>query len=219
MARSRSPCSACHPFKESFSKRQATMAKQTKTDNHNPKAKLDLRRYFLRKYHAGTPIDVMDCCQGSGLLWNKLQEEFPVTSYWGMDLKPKKGRLKLDSSRVLEQPGWTQNVIDIDTYGSPWKHWLALLPNVARPTTVFLTIGRIIVMGGSPASRQELDACGANFKRLALPQSFGPVIAENAISYLLSSTCDNDIITTEAVEAVSNGNARYIGLRLEKSSG
>lgn len=110
-----------------------------KTDNHNPAAKLALRRYFLRKYHAGERFSVLDCCQGSGLLWGELRREFSDCDYWGVDLKPKSGRLKIDSVRILAQPGWTQNVIDIDTYGSPFKHWAAMLPNVTRPLTVFLT--------------------------------------------------------------------------------
>lgn len=93
----------------------------TKTDNKDPSAKLELRRYFLRKYHAGEPIHVLDCCQATGFLWRTLRQEFPIASYWGLDLKPKKGRLQIDSTRVLEQNGWKQNVVDVDTYGSPWE--------------------------------------------------------------------------------------------------
>jgi hypothetical protein len=95
---------------------------KAKTDNHDPRAKLELRRYFLRKYHGDGLARVLDCCQGSGLLWGTLRQEFECESYWGLDLKRKPGRLSIDSSRVLAQPGWPQDVIDIDTYGSPWKH-------------------------------------------------------------------------------------------------
>src|SRR6266576_3131176 len=118
-----------------------------KTDNTSPAAKLELRRYFLRAYHATEPIHVLDCCQATGFLWRTLRKEFPLASYWGLDLKPKKGRLKLDSVRVLAQPGWPQNVVDVDTYGSPWKHWTALLPHVTKPLTVFLTIGHAHRLG------------------------------------------------------------------------
>lgn len=113
-----------------------------KTDNSNLQAKLDLWKYFLRKYGSAAPIRVLDCCQGSGVIWNRLAAEFSIESYWGVDLKPKAGRLKIRSERILAQAGWTENVIDIDTYGSPWKHWESLLPNVRQAVTVFLTIGQ-----------------------------------------------------------------------------
>lgn len=104
-----------------------------KTDNTNLPAKLDLRRRFLRKYHAEDPANVLDCCQGDGVIWKTLRREFTIAGYWGVDTKRKPGRLRLDSSRILAQAGWLQNVVDIDTYGSPWRHWLAMLPNVKRP--------------------------------------------------------------------------------------
>lgn len=186
-----------------------------KTDNHDPRAKLELRRYMLRKYHADKLPDVLDCCQGGGVLWRKLREEFAVSSYWGLDLKPKKGRLKLDSVRVLAQSGWPQNVVDVDTYGSPWRHWEAMLPNVTRPVTVFLTIGR-----GGPnmirLGRQELLAMGMTIPRVH--QMSGAIthrLAEIAVRYCLAMACESGIIQVEAVEAVSDGNARYIGVRLE----
>lgn len=189
-----------------------------KTDNHDPTAKLELRRYFLRKYHADKPPDVLDCCQGGGLLWRELRKEFDVASYWGLDLKPKKGRLKLDSVRVLAQIGWPQNIVDVDTYGSPWKHWEAMLPNVTRPVTVFLTIGY-----GGPSrirlGRHELLALGITLPRIH--QMSGAIthkLAELAITYCVARCCD-DIILVEAVEAVSDGNARYIGVRLEPRNG
>lgn len=186
-----------------------------KTDNHNPKVKLDLRRYFLRKYHADEPPRVLDCCQGSGLLWRRLREEFAVASYWGLDLKPQKGRLKLDSVRVLAQPGWDQNVIDVDTYGAPWKHWLALLENVQLPATVFLTIGQNKMVGGFQGAppRELVDA-------LNLPSQLPPSIAAKlwdvGAKSLLAMGCVGRTMVAEAVEAVSDGNARYIGVRLEK---
>jgi hypothetical protein len=95
------------------------MTASKKTDNHNPKAKLLLRRHFLDKYHADGNADVLDCCQAGGLLWKEIRKTHQIARYWGVDLKPKKGRLKIDSVRILQQSGWPQNVIDIDTYGEP----------------------------------------------------------------------------------------------------
>lgn len=185
------------------------MAEQTKTDNGNLQAKLSLRRHFLRKYHGAGDARVLDCCQGSAVIWTRLRREFELESYWGLDLKPKPGRLKLDSVRVLSQPGWKENVIDVDTYGSPWKHWKALLPNVTRPLTVFLTIGQ--VMMGTDAVILEAMGLG----QLKIPPGISSKLHDIAVSYLLTMGCVGGIIPTEVKEAVSFGNARYLGVRLE----
>ena len=184
-----------------------------KTDNHNPEAKLKLRRYFLEKYHSDGSAKVFDCCQGGGVMWTALRRTHPVQSYWGVDIKPKKGRVKIDSVRVLQQPGLKQNVIDIDTYGSPWKHWMAMLPNLARPTTVFLTIGQNKMVGGfQGAPPKEL------VEVLGIPKSTPPSISANlwdlATGALLEKGSKVATIS-EAVEVSSTGNARYIGVRLE----
>jgi hypothetical protein len=193
------------------------MPKTRKTDNHDPRAKLALRRHFLRAFHAARPPRVIDCCQGSGILWGQLQKEFTLASYWGLDVKPKKGRLKLNSARLLAQPGWQADVVDVDTYGCPWDHFCALLPNVAGPITIFLTAGRVIVRGGSAASRHEIEASGANFRRLPLPKSFGPTIAAAALPRLLLAPLHHGLRIVEALEAPSTGTARYFGLRLERA--
>jgi hypothetical protein len=185
-----------------------------KTDNSNLAVKLTLRRHFLRKYHGDDPPNVLDCCQGDGVLWGKLREEFALAGYWGVDLKPKRGRLKIDSARILAQPGWTQNVIDLDTYGSPWKHWAALTPHVTRPTTVFLTVGLVQMGGGGMMSNQGRAAIGLG--KLHVPTSILGKLHEFSLSYLLTSGCVSPTIIVEVVEATSLGNARYLGVRLER---
>jgi len=181
-----------------------------KTDNHNPYVKLCLRRYFLRKYHADGVIDVLDCCQGSAVLWTELQREFAVSSYWGVDLKPKKGRVKIDSVRILQQPSWTQNVIDVDTYGSPWKHWQWIVRNASQATTVFLTIGKpYLAAGGRSLTNEEKQALGITLANVP-PACLAP-LAWRAIPYLLST---GGIV--ECREALNpGGSARYLGVRLE----
>ena len=183
----------------------------TKTDNHNPAAKIELRRHFLRKYHAYDLPNVLDCCQGGGVLWQLLRKEFEVASYWGLDLKPKKGRLKLDSVRVLAQPGWPQNVVDIDTYGSPWKHWVAMLPNIVRPVTVFLTIGQVQI-GGCQLLKEAKEAL--ELKDLHVPNAIAANLNRFAVPYLLA-IASRFVTIQEAIEANSDGNARYLGVRLE----
>ncbi len=179
----------------------------SKTDNANPKAKLALRYYFLRKYH-GDGADVFDCCQGEGVMWGTLRQSCNVATYWGVDVKPKKGRLKIDSVRVVSQPGWSFNVVDIDTYGSPWRHWLEMLPNVTKPTTVFLTIGQW-QMG---TDLRILKAVGLGGIRP--PSGISCKLHGIALSYLLTACYDFDIMLEEVVEAESSGTARYIGVRL-----
>lgn len=188
--------------------------KSRKVDNSNLPAKLALRRYMLDKYHADGGVSVLDCCQGSGVIWGRLRKEYDVPSYWGVDVKPKKGRLKIDSARILAQPGWSQCVIDIDTYGSPWKHWMAMLPNVTRPITVFLTIGQVSVGGGSRMISEVRSVCG--FGGLRVPQSISARInaSDYAMKSMLAAGRRYGIIVDEAVEAVSNGSARYVGVRL-----
>ena len=181
-----------------------------KTDNHNPESKLKLRRHFLEKYHADGKATVFDCCQGGGVMWDAIRRTHPVASYWGVDVKPKKGRLKIDSVRVLQQ-GVSQNVIDIDTYGSPWKHWFAMIPKVTQPVTVFLTIGQISI-GGSPLSNESRSVLGIG--KLQIPPAIGLKLNELAVEHCLYQ---GDVFCkiTEAVEVSSTGNARYIGIRLE----
>lgn len=182
------------------------MAKQV--DNSNLPAKLALRRYFLQRYHSDGSAQVLDCCQGDGVIWRTLREEFPVRSYWGVDTKVKKGRISVDSARILGQPGWPQTVIDVDTYGSPWKHWVAILANLARPITVFLTIGQW-QMGVDRLLLESLGLSG-----LRVPPGIAIKLQKIAVSALLTRGCDSYIII-EAVEVVSTGTARYIGLRIE----
>jgi hypothetical protein len=186
------------------------LATQKKTDNADPRAKLDLRRYFLRKYHAQPP-HVLDCCQGDGLLWQTLRREFTLSSYWGLDLKPKKGRLTIDSVRVLALPGRPHDVIDVDTYGSPWKHWKAILPQVDRPTTVFLTMGQVS-MG---VDRTIFGHLGLG--DLQPPPGIARKLVSAALRYSLADAYRHGLRLVEAVEALPAhpGSARYFGVRLE----
>lgn len=190
---------------------------QKKTDNANMAAKLALRRYMLQRYHADEGIRVMDCCQGSGAIWSALRKEFSVESYWGVDKKKKKGRMQLDSARILEQPGWPQNVIDIDTYGSPWRHYAAMMPNVRGSITVFLTIGQLVTVTVGSLSRASLEAMGLG--QLTLPKGLHPKLSSISVSYCLASCYDHGIIMHEAVEVESDArNVRYVGVRLAPSS-
>jgi hypothetical protein len=182
-----------------------------KTDNYNLYAKLELRRLLLRRFHATGPIDVLDCCQGNGVIWGQLRQEFPVTGYLGLDQKRQKGRLAVDSARALDQPGWPQNVIDIDTYGAPWKHYQAVLKHLHGSTTVFLTIGQW-QMGTDRLILQSLGLTG-----LHVPPGIQVKLHDLALGYCLTMGGVYGSILTAAFESVSDGHARYIGVRLERS--
>jgi len=188
------------------------MTASRKTDNYDPRAKLNLRRYFLQKYHPQGTARVLDCCMGSGFIWRELRREWRVASYMGLDVKRQRGCLKIDSARYLEAGGWDHNVIDIDTYGSPWRHWFHVLRGVKSDCTVFLTIG-MIRMSGCPGGMQT-EARAA----LGLPDSTPPGILgslhEMALRYCLGALARYGLHAIEAVEAESTGNARYIGVRL-----
>src|SRR5262245_58061129 len=161
------------------------VASAKKTDNGNIRAKLELRRYFLHKYHTDGQARVLDCCQGRAMLWRQLAGEFELGSYWSLDLKPNRGRLKLDSTRLLEQPGWEFDVIDVDTYGLPWTHYEGILRNLSQPAvTVFLTLGSVRTGGGGTLSAPEIAALGLSFSRLKLPPSFSAkLLRKTAVSY------------------------------------
>lgn len=192
------------------------MSAQTKTDNHNPEAKLLLRRYFLCKYHAQQPPRVMDCFQGSGFIWNELAKEFTLGSYWGMDIKPKSGRLKIDSARVLEQSGWQADVVDLDAYGSPWKHWMNLCRTFCgSELTVFLTIGVVQFNGVSNYDKSVLRMAGYSLKTRP-PNSLGSRLNDHALGFALGFSESNGLTIGELREAFPQKNARYIGLRIEK---
>jgi hypothetical protein len=154
------------------------------------------------------------------VIWSKLRREFKLASYWGVDLKPKKGRLKIDSVRVLDQPGWTANVIDVDVYGSPWAHWEAILRHGQAAASVFLTIGQHRAMcASSPLSKAALASLGLAPIASSLPKGLHAKLANLSVSYCLGRAAELGWTMSEAREAICQGNARYIGVRLVKSKG
>lgn len=185
-------------------------------DNGNLVAKLELRRHFLAKYHSEIPPRVFDACQGSGRLWARLRREFQIASYWGVDVKHKKGRIKFDSRRIIEG-GIEADVIDIDTYGSPWKHYLALLKSgIKHEITVFLTLGMQNSTAFNPFSQgADILQVPAKTPRILLAK----IARRIAVSYWVTRCYEYDTIPVEIMEATGGRAARYFGIRLrpEKS--
>ncbi len=188
---------------------------QTKTDNALINVKLMLRRYFIEKYHRGKKFNVMDCCQGSGELWKNLRKEY-ICNYVGYDVKPKKGRIKIDSRRMLDVPGLQYDIVDIDTYGEPWDHYFRLVKNTKLPVTVFMTHG-LVAMGGGNLSNVASNAIGFGKISKICPRSLLVKAAKNNISYCIAVCYKYDIKIIEAIEAFPQRKARYYGLRLERN--
>ncbi|PCJ18317.1 MAG: hypothetical protein COA96_17005 [SAR86 cluster bacterium] len=193
----------------------------TMSDNAHLSVKLALRRHMIERYHSDGPINVFDCFQGEGVLWRHLMAEYNVDRYWGVDTKAKRGRMRVDSIDVLSQSGWTDNVIDIDTYGSPWAHWSALLKTVDHSVTVFMTHGVVGSMR-APMSSAAAKSIGLGpiFKRA--PKQLLSRLQEFSTHYCLTSIDRDDVRIVEAVEAraddIEHPNAMYYGVRLEVGS-
>lgn len=166
--------------------------------------------------------NVFDACQGERTLWRTLEKEFRLAGYWGVDQKKKKGRLKIDSSRILGLPGWDHNVIDVDVYGVPWKHWLAMLPNIRKPLTVFMTLGRTGT-SGIGLSHQEHEALGIEgFSAKPVGRFlgvFGRMLGEAVVPIMLAQANCAGLKIHEAKQAISRtSNAKYFGLRIAISA-
>ncbi len=182
-----------------------------KTDNGNLKAKLDLRRHFLRKYHSDGTARVFDAFQGDGRLWSVLRKEFNVASYWGVDVKPRQGRLRIDCSRVLGQNGWTENVLDLDSYGQPWVQYRLAAERARKDMTIFLTCGIVSLPGVTSNIIRERMGLGS----LYVPLAFQGLIIRQSIPYMLSIPLDCGYSIAECVEAEAHGrNVCYFGVRL-----
>jgi hypothetical protein len=196
------------------------MTESKKTDNANLKSKLALRRHMLQRHHSAGDIRVFDACQGDGLLWGRLRSEFPVAYYYGVDVKPKRGRLAIDSKRVVCQPGLNCNVIDVDTYGLPWDHWVALLPTIVEPTTVFLTAAiasqRMHQRTGGvslPKSVKSVLGIPADWD---ISNAFTGRLCCIAVGHYLSMPAANGYRVVEAFESTRSARARYIAVRIDK---
>jgi hypothetical protein len=184
--------------------------KNTKTDNSNLWAKIALRRWFLKKYHRQGVPTVFDCCSGSGKIWNVLRKDF-VCRYMATDLSPRRaGAIKVESSRIFDIPGWTFDVIDIDTYGEPWRHYEKICNTAANSLTVFLTVGSVTAFGGH-CSKYIYKALGLpDDTPSTLAVQVGREMMDRLIWFPLGR-----LQLAECREIPTDGNVRYIGLRLE----
>lgn len=180
----------------------------TKTDNHNARAKLALRRHFLATWHRDPP-DVLDCFAGYGVMWGELRREFQLAAYTPIEMRKIPGRLPMDSLRYLSAGGWSHNVIDLDAYGSPWKHFFAMLPQIKAASTVFLTIGST---GIGTIDRALFRAAGVAFE---VPSGLHASLSDRLLSFGLAAPLRHGLRILDAKESPNpGGSARYFGLHL-----
>ena len=135
--------------------------------------------------------------------------------YVGLDMKPERGRLKIDSRRFLNNPGWSFDIIDIDTYGLPWAHYLAALKRSPKSFTVFLTVG-CYTIGGS-----KLNFEVKRILKLGSVEPPAAICADLNKSFTIEMISEAsrrgwNIIEIKEAVPFKKGTARYFGVRLEK---
>jgi hypothetical protein len=178
-----------------------------KTDNHNLRGKLDLRRSMLSPNDL---LNVLDAFSGSSeAIWSVLQKELNVTIYTALDIKRKNRRVKMDSLRYLQNQKWDHNVIDLDAYGSPWAHWIEVLRRRVE-CVVFLTVG---VSGMGKQSNVALRAVGIPIET---PTGIHRQISQDVVTYMVALPVKFGLDIVESNEALNpGGNARYIGIKIK----
>lgn len=188
-----------------------------KTDNHNIRAKLELRRHLLSLANYGRPISVCDCFSGGEVIWGTLAKEFAVGDYLALDVKEKRGRLKLDSLRYLQNQAWSHDVVDLDAYGSPWRHLLEVIKRMTDPESntrnalVFLTIGQTMF---KRQQREALEIMGITFD---VPGAISGQLGDMAFDYCLAAPLRAGLSIEHAIEALNpGGSARYVGMKISK---
>lgn len=181
----------------------------TKTDNQNLQVKVDLRLEYLNRY-GGTSC--IDCCQGSGAIWKQIRPLFPDVRYFGIDQKRKSGRHSCDSSRILALKDQTWDVVDIDTYGCPFSHYLNLCKSMTVDTTVFLTYGH--GLGAGPATSSAVRNIIGIPKKT--PQSLAYMAQSKYINIVLYSCICYDIIPSDITHIKQSDTVDYYALRLQK---
>jgi|GEM_PF-2764173 hypothetical protein len=185
-----------------------------KTDNGNFDSKVALRRHLLEAYHKDTKPSVLDCCAGQQKIWKALRKDFEI-EYLGLDMKKIPGTLNADSLKFLQRGNGARfDVIDIDTYGSPFRHLAAALKFIRKPTTIFLTFGD---KGPGGPQVETIKALGIDFE---VPVTFRRWLAAEHIGEILAGMLDKFEVeyAAESERSAFGGGVptRYLGLRINQ---
>jgi hypothetical protein len=157
----------------------------------------------------------LDCCAGEQKIWKELRKTCEC-SYLGIDKKEIKGTLKMDSVKYLQRGhGAAFDIIDIDTYGCPFRHLAAVVRYIRKPTTVFLTFG---LKGVGSINGEALTALGINFP---VPRAIAAELSEKLLGDVIVGIVHPHTIEymTEAPCGSSENRdrgrfTRYVGLRI-----
>jgi hypothetical protein len=140
-----------------------------------------------------------------------------------LDIVPVEGTLTVDSKRYLNRE-LDYDVIDIDSYGSPFQHYNIALRNISKPTIFFLTYGSAGV-GYSAISRATVelvnffpDLCDFRFsKTLIKGQIAAPAlllkVTNVATEYHLAQAYKYGHEVDLCIFASPGPTAKYFGLR------
>jgi len=156
-----------------------TNSRSVQVDNGDLESKIALREHFLEKYHKGTHTKVLDCCAGQQQIWKRLRAKYDV-DYLVLDKKEIPGTLKIDSIVYLEAGhGIAFDIIDVDTYGLPYRHFSKAVQHLNKPTTFF---GTVNANGMTKPQAEETAALGITCKvpdvliREAATDLFGEIL-------------------------------------------
>jgi hypothetical protein len=97
----------------------------------------------------------------------------------------------------------------------PWDHWLALLPAVVEPTTVFLTVGLVKMRGVSLLSTAVRDSLRIPHDWNISP-AFTDELVRLSLSRFLSMPAANGLYPVEAWESTRGRRARYLAVRIDR---
>jgi hypothetical protein len=186
--------------------------KQKKTDNRSLRLKIEIRTKALAA--AGlTHVRVLDLCAGEGDIWREMRKHVDVTSYVPVDRKPRAfGSIKGEALTIARAIDLTMfDVIDVDTYGSPWEIWLNLAQRIRSREVVCLTHGTTS-QGGGDISKFEM-------KILGIPRDWdipnGPGIPRMAAQYALQAGLHDNDLDLIAGYRVDLQNVSYYALAVE----
>lgn len=190
------------------------MRKQKKTDNKQIDMKLELREQVLRR--AGVKAcRVLDLFAGRGEIWTAMRSRIKVVRYVPCDKTPRMpGTIRGDSTdeRFLAAFDMRNfNVVDIDTYGEPWRPYRLLAERVVHPTVFFLTHGEVSGLGGCNTSAFVLETLGIP-KNWPIPQKIG--LARYAARIMTSKPLSN--VRLAWGNRVSVSNVNYLGILIER---
>lgn len=179
-------------------------------DNALVSDKLALRAEILDRYHPIGKRRVFDACSGDSVLWSRLRLVYPLDTYWGVDLKAKLGKMKINSAWLLKG-GIRADIYDLDTYGSPWQLWESLLPTITEECSVIFTLGK---GGGGIARLTNLETDYIGLGEMGAPAMLISRLRHMVVPYGLRRAEDFNLTIVDYLEVQASTNARYFAIHL-----